>query len=486
MSHQKASRRPSEFVKFVIADLQGTTYGIGVEDFARCPVFSMREPQYALLKQFVVNELGRKKQTENAPKHIAYMRRHELVDYCEVSDKGHYKWYPNGLLIQKLLLDYASNLSQQWGAFEVRNPILIRGDCNAVGQLMGEFHERDYTVDGGRSMGYLRYASDPLAFPFMQSVRFTHRQTPLKVYEEANCFRNEQEGEVSGLKRVRNFTMTDMHAACSSVDEARHEFELLCLRFAALMDDVICRERWVLGWEGTIDFYEENKEWLVDIGRKMHVPALFKLMPQMSHYYAIKNEFQVITEDRSNIQVSTVQWDVKDGERFDIGYIGEDGSKHSCPVILHASSFGSIERTLCAILENIAVDSEGGKPPMFPLWLSPTQARIIPLSDEHIEAASNLCDRFSKASIRADIDDRGDTVGKKVRNAEQDWIPYIVVIGGREMLSGKLSVRIREDSSQIQVTAEHLISLIHQQTDGMPFRLLPLSKYLSRRPIFYG
>lgn len=486
MSHQKHARKPSEFVRFVICDLEGEVYDISPESFDQCSVFSRKNAQYGLLNQFVSNELRHKPQSDDMPKHVSYMRKHELVDYCDVSDKGHYKWYPKGLLIRKLLLDYAENLATEWGAIQMSNPLLIRGDCNVVGQLMGEFHERDYKVDGGRGIGYLRYASDPLAFPFMQKVRFSYKQTPLKVYEEANCFRNEQEGEVSGLKRVRSFIMTDMHAACSSVDQAKDEFELLCLRFADLMDDIICKGRWVLGWEGTIDFFEDNKEWLVGIVKKMQVPALFKLMPEMSHYYAIKNEYQVILEDKSNIQVSTVQWDIKDGERFDIGYTGEDGKKHSCPVIIHASSFGSIERTLCAILESIAIDAGQGVPPMFPIWLSPTQVRIIPVSNEYLDYAADLCEELSVAHIRTDIDDRNDTVSKKIRQAEQDWIPYILVVGENELSSGMMNVRSREDKTQGLMTVHDLIAHIHAKTEGMPFRPLPLPKFLTRRPVIYG
>ena len=108
--------------------------------------------------------------------------------------------------------------------------------------------------------------------------------------------------------------------------------------------NAITREgRWVLGWEGTIDFYEQNKDWLLDIGKELKVPAFFKLMQNMSHYYAIKNEYQFINQDTSNVQVSTVQWDIKDGKRFDIGYTDENEELHPCPVIIHASSFGSIE-----------------------------------------------------------------------------------------------------------------------------------------------
>jgi len=479
-------RRPSEFTRFVIVDLAGEAFEITPEDFARCPVLARQEPVYGLLKRFVSNELSQGVVTEGAPKHIGYMRRHELVDYCEVSEKGHYKWYPKGLLMQKLILDYAGRLAREWGAFEMKNPLVIRGDHNVVGELMGEFHERDYIVDGGRGLCYLRYASDPLAFPFMQKVLFSHKQSPLKVYEEAVCFRNEQEGEVSGLKRVRSFMMTDLHAACASVEEAKEQFEILCLRFAELMNDVIASGRWVLGWEGTIEFFEEHRDWLVSIGPKMNVPAFFKLSPRMSHYYAIKNEFQSITEDKSNIQVSTVQWDVKDGERFDIGFIDEHGQKHPCPVIIHASSFGSIERTLCAILENIAINATRGETPSFPLWLAPTQVRVIPVSGKHLHAATDLAERLAGRSIRVDIDDRDETVGKKIRNAETEWIPYILVFGEKEEESGLLTVRTRGVKRQKTVKFESFVSEVHGGTRGMPFRELPLPRMVSQRPIFFG
>ncbi len=483
---EKSERKPSEFVRWVVVDMDGNASDVTPEDFAQNPLFKRKEPQYALLKQFVSNELGRKVDIQGTPKHIEYMRRHELVDYCEASEKGHYKWYPNGLLIQKLILDYAAQIAHEWGAFEMKNPIVIRGDHNLVGQLMGEFHERDYVVDGGRGVCYLRYASDPLAFPFMQNVRFTYRQTPLKVYEEASCFRNEQEGEVSGLKRVRNFMMTDMHAACSNVEEAKREFEWLCLRFAELMNDVIAEGRWVLGWEGTVGFFEENRDWLVGIGKRLGVPAFFKLMPQMSHYYAIKNEYQVITEDRSNVQVSTVQWDVKDGERFNIGYIDDQGQKVPCPVILHASSFGSIERTLCGILEKIAVDAAQGVPPMLPLWLAPTQARVIPVSEEFLPFAEGVCEELTHSSIRADVDDRNETVGKKIRHGEQAWIPFLVVVGEKEKSSGRLNVRVRGGEDMSDVFTHELVDTIRARTEGMPFRPLSLPRLVSRRPTFFG
>jgi threonyl-tRNA synthetase len=480
------TRKGSEFVRWVIVDNDGVEHEVTPENYRKSPIFKNKGESYQLLKQFVSNELGSGEQSDSVPKHIGYMQQHELVDYCDVSEKGHYKWYPKGLLIQKLILDYAGQMAKVWGALEMKNPVLIKGDSNVVGELMGEFHERDYQVDGGRGICYLRYASDPLGFPFMQKVRFSHRQSPLKVYEEATCFRNEQEGEVSGLKRVRNFMMTDMHAACASEAEALAEFEALSLKFAELMNHLIARSRWVLGWEGTVDFYENNKDYLIGIGRKIGVPAFFKLMPEMSHYYAIKNEFQSITEDKSNIQISTVQWDVKDGERFNIGYIDEDGKKHPCPVILHASSFGSIERTLCVILENIAIDARKGSAPMFPYWLAPTQVRVLPVSEKFTEFGLELCDKISGHNVRCDIDDREDTVGKKIRNGEKNWIPYLLVVGQKEMDSGLLTVRSRKDKSQKEMRFEEFVQLLKEELNDMPFRSLPTPRLVSQSPIFFG
>ena len=291
---------------------------------------------------------------------------------------------------------------------------------------------------------------------------------------------------MSGLKRVRNFMMTDMHAACSTVDQARKEYEDLCLLFKKLMDDIIARGRWVLGWEGTIDFYNENRDWLLGMCKEMGVPSFFKLMPEMTHYYAIKNEFQSITEDNSNIQVSTVQWDVKDGERFNIGFVDEDGKKHPSPVILHASSFGSIERTLCTILENIALDINEGKPAMFPVWLAPTQVRLCPVKDEFIPFAKELAEKFDRSCVRCDVDDRPDTVSKKIRNAERSWIPYILVIGQKEKDSGELMVRIRETGAQEKMPLESLVDRIRNETQGMPYRPLPMPEMVSQRPSFFG
>ena len=483
-----ALREGSEFVRWICVDRDGMEYEVTPETYRDAGIFRSKDAAYELLERFVANEIGSSPDTveARAPDHIRYMRDHELIDYCDISEKGHLKWYPRGVLIKQLLTDRAREIARVWGAFEMANPLVIKGDSNLVGQLMGEFHERDYRVDGGRGTCYLRYASDPGAFPFMQKVRFTHRQAPLRVYEEASCFRNEQEGEVSGLRRVRAFSMTDMHSACASEGQAREEFRHLSLLFADLVTTLIARDRWVLGWEGTVEFYESYRDYLIEIGRALGVPAFFKLMPRMSHYYAMKNEFQSITADGASVQVSTVQWDVKDGPRFDIGYVSDTGEKVPCPVIIHASSFGSIERSLCALLENVAVDSRKGIPPMLPYWLSPTQVRVVPVSEPYLDHALLLAERISGLPARCDVDDRDETVGRRIRQAEADWVPYTIVVGEREVAGDSLPVRIRETRSQQSVSLSDLQSELGEKQRDLPFRPLPTRQRVSENPGFYG
>jgi threonyl-tRNA synthetase len=217
----------------------------------------------------------------------------------------------------------------------------------------------------------------------------------------------------------------------------------------------------------------------------MEVPAFFKLMSEMSHYYAIKNEYQFINQDNSNVQISTVQWDVKDGPRFDIGFSDEKGGKCPCPVIIHESSFGSIERALCAILENIAIDEQNGTPPTLPFWLSPTQIRIIPVADRYLPASLELCDRISQQCLMVDIDDREATVGKRIRNGETEWVPFLLVAGEKEENSNRLSVRSRDHKGQEDMTVEEFIAMARHKQGNKPFRPLTLSRYLTKRPSFH-
>ncbi len=480
----KERKKGSAFSRFVLVDANGNNYEITKQNWRECEIWKNKGPVYERLKIFVRNELeGHQGEKEGKPKHTEYMRRLELVDYCPESDVGHMKYYPNGMLVRDLILDYQERLARDYGAFKIQNPLLYRSSVPAIAELMGEFKEKDYRLKEDNEELVLRFASDPGSFPYMQKVIFSHKQMPIKEYEEAICFRKEQKGELVGLRRVRNFLMTDLHAFCKDELQIKEEFEKLCTICRNLMDNVISEGRWVLGWEGTEEFYGKHRDWLLGIGQKMNVPAFFKLMKERSHYYSMKNEFQSIEADEANTQISTVQYDVINGERFGIKYVGEDNKEHPC-LIIHCSTFGSIERTLCSILENAAIDEREGKKAVLPLWLSPTQVRIATVSENHLDFANKLADEIEANNIRVDIDDRVESIGRKIRDAEKDWAQHIVVIGDKEVNGAPLNVRIRKTNEQKEMSKETLMQEIKKRTEGMPFRPLAMSRLLSKRPIF--
>jgi len=474
-----------KFHRFIIIDKDENEYEITKSNWKNCKIFKKKDKIYELLKFFIRNELEGNPPKKEQPKHINYMRKLELVDYCPESDVGHMKFYPNGVLIKDLMLNYAwENIALPWGAMKMQNPSLYRTNVEEIKKLQGEFHERDYLIESDNLV--LRFASDPGAFPFIQKVTFTYKNMPVKIYEEAVCFRREQKGELSGLMRVRNFLMTDQHAFCQDEKQAEQQYEELSCLFAKLMNEVIAKDYWVMGFEIVEEFYEKYKNLFKRIVKKIKVPAFFKLMKKMTHYYAFKNEYQAIFPDGNNLQISTVQWDVKNGERFNICYVDEEGKRIPVPIIIHASSFGSIERALAAILETAAWMEKEGKPPTFPLWISPTQVRIIPVSDKHVEDCKKVLEKIESEKIRVDIDDRKETVQKKIRDTELEWVPYILVIGPKEIKSKKVSVRIRKIGKVEVMELEELIKQIKDETKDKPFRQLPLPKLLSERPIFVG
>jgi threonyl-tRNA synthetase len=474
---QKERKEGAEFIRYIVVDKNGIPLEVSPLTWKQSSIWNQEGTD--LLKMFTRNELQGNPQKKGKPKHIEYMQRLELVDYTPESDVGNMKWYPNGLLIKDLILDFQeNNVAKPYGAFKIQNPILYRTDVPEIKMLMGEFHERDYKVEDENLL--LRFASDPGAFPYMQKVTFSYKHMPIKEYEEAICFRKEQKGEVSGLRRVRNFLMTDVHAFCIDEPQAKEEFLKLSLLCKELMDSIISKNRWVLGWEVVEQFYEDNKEWILSLIKTMGVPSLIKIMKERSHYYTMKNEYQSIEADGVNSQISTVQMDFVNGKRFNITYTGEDGKEYPC-LILHCSTFGSIERAVCSILENAAVDANQGRKPQIPLWLAPTQVRLIPITDDHIEYCNTLLPNLPH--IRTDIDDRNETLSSRIRDAERFWVPYICVIGDKEIESGTLAVRVR-GTGQKTMTVKELVSEIREKTQDMPFRPLALHTLLSKRPIF--
>jgi threonyl-tRNA synthetase len=258
------------------------------------------------------------------------------------------------------------------------------------------------------------------------------------------------------------------------------EYEELLRYYTKLADSM--EVGYVVAFRVVKDFYLANKAWFTKLLGIVKKPALFELLPEMKHYWIMKHEFQTIDSVGGNAQLSTVQLDVEDSERYGIFYTDADGSKKGC-IILH-SSVGSIERWIYALLENAEKTAKAKKAPMLPVWLSPTQVRVIPISSDQQKYAENILNGLREKDIRADLDDREQTVSSKVRDAETEWIPYIAVVGKAEETERSLSVRVRITREQRQMKLDELNSRLEREIGERPRLPMYLPERLSMRPKF--
>jgi threonyl-tRNA synthetase len=433
------------------------------------------------LKKLVDYELGRMKSSGEEPPHVKLMREKKLADYEPSADIGHLRWYPKGRLIRDLLSDYVYNLVTDRGAMPVETPIMYDLADDAIRVHAEKFGERQYRMATKNKELMLRYACCFGAFRILSDSFLTWKNLPIGIYELSTySFRLEKKGECVGLKRLRGFTMPDLHTVCVDIDQAMIEFDeqiTMCKQTGVDLDvnyEVIMRV--------TKEFLDENEDWVYSAATKIGKPVLLEILPERKHYWVAKMDFAAIDYLGRPIENPTIQIDVESGERFGITYINSQEEEVN-PIILHCSPTGSIERVMCSLLEKSAIDSKE-KPPMLPLWLIPTQVRIIPISERHIEKSEEIAQLLRNQSIRVDIDDKHETVGKKIRNAGGEWAPYVIVIGDREIDEGPLTINIRETNEKISMEIDDLVQKIHNQTKGMPFRKLPLPVKLANRVSF--
>ncbi|WP_404806812.1 threonine--tRNA ligase [Methanobrevibacter smithii] len=429
------------------------------------------------LEKLVSYELGTGASDAGEPPHVKLMREKELCDYESASDVGNLKWFPKGRLVRDLLADYVYNLVVDQGAMPIETPIFYDLDNEAINVHAAKFGERQYRTDTKKNL-MLRFACCFGAFRVMADPFITWKNLPAKLYELSTySFRFEKKGEVVGLKRLRAFTMPDFHSFCADMDSTLEEFSKqtdMCIQTGLDLD-----VNYEIIFRATKDFYDENKEWMYRIGKKIGKPVLLEILPERKHYWSCKIDFAAIDYLGRPIENPTVQIDVESGKRFDITYLGEDGKEHY-PTILHCSPTGSIERVICSLLEKTAIEIDE-KAPMLPTWLSPIEVRIITVGEDHKDFANELYDKINAENIRVDVDDRDESVGKKIRNAATEWIPYIFVVGDNEKESGVFSVTVRETGEKVDMTVDELIKEILDKTKGMPYRGLPLPKDISTR-----
>jgi threonyl-tRNA synthetase len=433
------------------------------------------------LKKLADYELGRGESTGEEPPHVKIMREKHFADYEPSADVGHLRWYPKGRLIRDLLADYVYNLVTERGAMPVETPIMYDLADDAIRVHAEKFGERQYRMATKNKELMLRYACCFGAFRVLSDSFLTWKNLPVGIYELSTySFRLEKKGEVVGLKRLRGFTMPDLHTVCADVDHAMVEFD-------GQID--MCKQTGIdleVNYESimraTKDFFEENKEWVFSSADKIGKPVLLEILPERKHYWIAKMDFAAIDYLGRPIENPTIQIDVESGERFGITYIDPDENEVN-PIIIHCSPTGSIERVICSLLEKSAIERDF-KPPMLPIWLTPSQVRVIPIAERHNDYAQDIVQKIRDQNVRVDLDERHETVGKKIRNAAGEWVPYVIVIGDRELEGGAVTVNVRETNEKVEMDIDELVNRIHEETKGMPFRKLPLPITLGNRVNF--
>jgi threonyl-tRNA synthetase len=443
--------------------------------------YKMKGPANEGLRNLVAYEREGNRAAEDAPPHIRLMREHELVDYEPASDTGNLRWYPSGILIKRLLEQHVTAMTTDYGGMEVETPLMYDYDHPALSKYLQRFPARQYRVTSDDREFFLRFAACFGQYMILNDMVASYRDLPVRLYELTHhSFRREQGGEVAGLRRLRAFTMPDMHTVVADESMAKVEFleqVKLCLRW---IDDIgvdcVPAIRFVQS------FLDAHPDFIQDLMALLDRPVLVEVWNERFFYFVTKFELNFIDNAKKAACLSTVQIDVENSERFGIDYVDEQNAK-AVPLLLHTSVSGSVDRNVYALLEHQARLMSKAQKAEWPTWLAPTQVRLLPLNDRHVEGALELAGRLP---FRVDVDDRDNRLPKKVREAEKEWVPYTIVVGDREVDgSGPITIRPRT-GEQFEASVEDFTDRLTAEVAGKPSRPLNGPRQLSRRPIFVG
>jgi threonyl-tRNA synthetase len=417
------------------------------------------------------------------PAHVRLMKKLAIADYEPASDAGNMRYYPKGRLMKSLIEQYITKRVMEYGGMEVETPIMYDSKHPSLESYLNRFPARQYNITSDSKPLFLRFAACFGQFLMAKDFNISYKHLPLKLYELTRySFRREKSGELVGLRRLRAFTMPDCHALCRDLDQAKEEFrKRFELSISVLNNLGLTIKDVEMAIRFTEDFYNQNKDFITELVNRFGRPVLVEMWKERFFYFTLKWEFNFIDSLGKASALSTDQIDVENGARYGVEFVEEDGTKKN-PIILHNSPSGAVERIIYALLEKSAKISKAGGIPSLPLWLSHTQVRVIPVSQEHIAYCEKVLAELTANQIRGDIDDRDETVGKKIRESETEWVSYTIVIGDKEINSDKLVVRDRNEGKQREITLQELINEVKAQIKDKPYLQLNLPPHLSARP----
>ncbi|MBP3951635.1 threonine--tRNA ligase [Bacillus suaedae] len=365
---------------------------------------------------------------------------------------------PNGMIIRNELENLWRKKHQTAGYQEIKTPVMLKQELWEQSGHWNHYHENMYFSNVDNQNYAIKPMNCPGAILIFNSKRRSYRELPIRYAELGLVHRHELSGSLNGLLRVRSFTQDDAHLFVR-VDQIESELE----RILVLIDEFYS----YFGFEYRVELSTRPEEYMgsVEIWDMAELALESVLNMKKVNYqinagdgafYGPKIDFHILDSLGRNWQCGTVQLDFQMPEKFNCAYVDED-NKLQQPVMIHRAILGSVERFMAILIEHFAGD--------FPLWLAPVQAKIIPISDAHAAFANEVRSHFESAGIRVEVDYRTEKMGLKIREAEKQKIPYMLVIGDKEMENQSLALRQRKQgnlgSMSIQDTIKRFVKEIH-------------------------
>jgi threonyl-tRNA synthetase len=462
---------PAVKTEYVIMDQEGKLHS--PEDF----VFG---PHDAEFKSLVEKEALKRGLTGGEPHFLDYARRFG-IEWESFADVGQMRFGPEANLIMDLLAEYAGQVIRRIGIpiLNVKGTNMFDVAVKPIKEHLQLFGSRAYEVKVDERTFVLRYAACFQQFSMVKDWTLSYRTLPFGTFEVADSYRMEQSGELLLSFRLRKFLMPDLHIYLKSVAEA--------IRIGDKIHRTIYEEirklnrEYVSLYNTTRSFFEANKDSFMELVKVEKKPILLNFVPEGLYYWVLNVEYNIIDDLDRPREIGTFQIDIGNAKRFGIAYTDEKGEKQF-PVIIHTAVIGGLERYLFTLLDSAVRLERQGKKPMLPIWISPVQVRIIPVARQFVKQGMQLLETLEKAGIRADLDDRDDTMQSKVRDAELSWIPYTIIYGEKEIETKELSIRSRADSKESKLALAAFLKRIKAEIEGYPTKSLTYPILLSQRP----
>lgn len=397
-------------------------------------------------------------------------REMELFMFSELVGKGLPIWLPKGTVLRQQLMSFLRKIQKRFGYMEVITPHIGSKNLYVTSGHYAKYGKDSFQAIHTPEEGE-EYMLKPMNCPHHCAVYswqpHSYKDLPLRIAEFGTVYRYEQSGELHGLTRVRGFTQDDAHIFCRP-DQVKQEFlrvmDIIMIVFRALnfeefeaqisLRDKVKREKYI----GSDDVWDKAEQAIIEACEEKGLQA--KIEYGEAAFYGPKLDFMVKDALGRRWQLGTIQVDYNLPERFQLEYTGEDSKKHR-PVMIHRAPFGSLERFTAVLIEHT-----GGH---FPLWLMPDQCVILPISERFNDYAHKVKEQLEAAGIRANIDERNEKVGRKIRDNEMKHIPYLLVVGEKEQADGSVNVRKQGEGTQETMTipmfAEKVLKEVAELTE---------------------